>query len=89
MQGVGELFILHCALHGISIDDHFPDFTKYPSIDIPEGLEKDTHPPGLKRGTKVMVAVQYILLAGRVLDEEFIREPPKIGRSPCTGEWQL
>lgn len=63
-------FIARCI--NARIDDHFPDIAKYPSIDIPEGLEKDI-PSGIKRDTRVMIAAQHILLAGRVIDEELVQ----------------
>lgn len=59
------------------IFDHVFDNTKYPGINIPDGLENDI-PPGVKWNSRVMVAAQYILLAGHVIDEEFIQ---KDGRS--------
>jgi hypothetical protein len=76
-------FIARCT--GARVDDHLPGITKYPSIDIAEGLEKEI-PPGLTRDTRVMIAAQHILLAGRVVDEELVRKP-KI--SWGLDKWQL
>ena len=56
------------------IDDHILHISKYPRIDIADGLD-DYINPGVKRDSRVMIAAQYILLAGSVLDEEFIQNP--------------
>lgn len=64
------------------LDDHVADMTKYPRMDIPEGLEKE-HPQGVKRDCMVMVAAQYILLSVQFIDEELVIKPDE-GRSDTT-----
>jgi len=49
------------------LSDDYEDCFKYPGLDIPEGLEQDLL-LGPKRDCKVMVAAQYILLAGRAIE---------------------
>lgn len=65
-------FLAHCI--GAGLNDNYPDGCKHPIIDIPHGLEQD-QPPGLKRDCRVMVAAQYILLAGRKLADESFKWP--------------
>ena len=79
-------FVARCT--EARIDDHIPDFTKYPWIDIEEGLEKDFL-PGPKRDSRVMVAAQYILLAGHVISEEFVQKPRREGKFHGVEKWQL
>lgn len=67
-------FLARCLEAGV--DDRFDNRWKYPIIDIPNGLERDL-PPGPERDCKVMVAAQYILLAGRTLADECSRKPGK------------
>lgn len=67
------------------IDNSALPICKYPSINIPDGLDYNI-PPGIKRDSRVMNAAQYILLAGPVLDEEFIQNPKEYPRGVV--EWQ-
>ena len=79
-------FVARCT--EARIDEHFPDFIKYARLDVPEGLEKEMS-PGLKRDTRVMVAAQYILLAGHVIDEELVQKPTKKRKSYGLEKWKL
>ncbi|KAL8722778.1 MAG: hypothetical protein Q9225_000789 [Loekoesia sp. 1 TL-2023] len=65
-------FLARCIEAGLN--NGYVDRCKYPSIDIPEGLEPDL-PRGPKRDCKIMVAIQYILLAGRVVAEDCFKKP--------------
>lgn len=62
-------FIARCIEAGLDKDDE--NCFKYPRDDITIGLEHEM-PPRLARDCKVMVAAQYILLAGRALAQEFM-----------------
>jgi hypothetical protein len=63
-------FIARCVQAGLL--DRFSDgISKYPSWDVPDGLEKGLQ-PGILRDCRVMVSAQYIILAGRRLFEEFL-----------------
>jgi hypothetical protein len=64
-------FIARCIQ--ARIDDHLYHISKYPGINIPDGLDYYIG-PGVKRDSRVMIAAQYILLAGPVIDEEFIQK---------------
>lgn len=59
-------------------------------MDIPAGLEEKI-PPGIRRDTEVMIAAQYILLAGDVLDEELVKKPAREGKSNeyFVNKWRL
>lgn len=46
--------------------DSYPNRTKYPSFDIPKGLETNLV-PGHKRDCKILVSARYISLAGTAL----------------------
>jgi Protein of unknown function (DUF3632) len=54
-------FLARCIQAGLN--GNYENPCKHPCIDIPEALEQDL-PPGPKRDCKVMVAAQYILVAG-------------------------
>lgn len=63
--------------------------TNTPRINILEDLEKET-PPGLfEWDIRVMVAAQYIPLAGPVVEEELVHKPAKKDLSNCMDKWQL
>lgn len=67
------------------VDDQILPISKYPRINIADGL--DVHmQPGIKRDSRVMIAAQYILLAGPALDEGLIQDP----KAYATGvvQWQ-
>jgi len=65
-------FLARCIEAGLN--DGYGNRCKYPSIDISQGLEQDL-PRGLKRDCKLMVAAQYILLAGRTLADDCFNKP--------------
>lgn len=67
-------FLARCTEAGL--DDRYTNRCKYASIDIPNGLEDDL-PHGPKRDSRVMVAAQYILLAGRTLADDCFNKPIK------------
>jgi hypothetical protein len=71
-------FIARCIKARVIDDDKILDVDEYPSRDIPEGLETEFY-PGITRDSKVMVAAQYILIAG-----DFIG-----GKSWGIDRWQL
>ena len=75
-------FLARCIEAGV--DDSYENRCKYPSIDIPQGLEQDL-PPGPKRDCKVIVAAQYILLAGRTLADDCFKKP---GRCLGPDQWR-
>lgn len=54
------------------IDNSALPICKYPSINIPDGLDYNI-PPGIKRDSRVMIAAQYILLAGPFLTKNSSR----------------
>lgn len=60
-------FLARLTEAGLTDDDY-----KYPLADISDGLDKNL-PHGLKRDCQVMVAAQYILLAGGTLAEKFFQ----------------
>ncbi|KAH8589746.1 hypothetical protein B0O99DRAFT_676542 [Bisporella sp. PMI_857] len=62
-------FVACCTASGLN--NQYSDPCLYPSRDIPIGLEEEM-PQGLNRDCKIMVATQYILLAGTAIYEEFI-----------------
>lgn len=64
-------FLARCIEAGLL--DHLDNRCRYPSIDIPHGLEKDL-PRGPMRDCKVMTAAQYFLLAGRTLADDCFKE---------------
>ena len=66
------------------IDQKYEPSCKYPSFDIPEGLE-EIIPNQTVRDCKVMVAAQYILIAGPGIYEDFIIRP----KGSRTGQWGL
>lgn len=57
-------FLARCLDSGLL--DRYPNRTKYPSFDIPKGLETDLL-PGPKRDCKILVSAQYITLAGTAI----------------------
>ncbi|RYP12531.1 hypothetical protein DL765_007267 [Monosporascus sp. GIB2] len=65
---------------------------KHPSHEIVNGLEKE-YPLRVERDCKVMVAAQYILLAGRALHETFITRELSMGGEEaarwCLEKWPL
>lgn len=67
-------FLARCIQAGLN--NNYPDGLRYPSIDIREGLAQDL-PSGPRRDCKVMVAAQYILLAGRMIAEDCLKKPVK------------
>ncbi len=81
-------FLARCIESGL--DDHYENRCKYPGYDIPEGLEKYLQ-PGYKKDCRVMVAAQYILLAGRAIFEAFVKKPTKGSNSEKWGleKWKL
>ena len=62
-------FLARCIESGVS--KRYEDRCKYAVIDIGKGIEKDLK-PGITRDCRVMVASQYVLLAGRVVYEEIV-----------------
>lgn len=66
------------------IDQKYEPSCKYPSFDIPGGLEK-VIPNQIVRDCNVMVAAQYILIAGPGIYENFIIQPKGSER----GQWGL
>jgi Protein of unknown function (DUF3632) len=81
-------FVARCIESGIN--DKCPGRCEFSRFDIVEALEKPL-PPGVIRDSWVMVAAQYILLAGRVIDEEFFKIPAKGNISEWwgRGRWRL
>ena len=81
-------FLARCIESGL--DDHYENRCKYPGNDIPEGLEKRLQ-PGYKKDCRVMVAAQYILLAGRAVFEDFVQKPTKGSDAEKWGvdKWKL
>lgn len=75
-------FLARCTEAGLY--DNFSDRCKYASIDIPQGLGQ-VLPRGVRGDCKVMVAAQYILLAGRTLADDCFNKPVK-GLGP--EEWK-
>lgn len=81
-SGVGKFFIDEICEEWVNLSSFFArwiqagfshddeDRFKYPGLDIPEGLAQDL-PLGPKRDCKVMVAAQYILLAGRAIEHYY------------------
>lgn len=67
-------FFARCIEAGLY--DNYPNRCKSASIDIPQGLSQDL-PSGVKRDWKVMVAAQYILLAGCTLADDCFNKPVK------------
>jgi Protein of unknown function (DUF3632) len=67
-------FLAQCLQAGLN--DNYANRYKHASIDIREGLEQKL-PPGPRRDCKVMVAAQYILLAGGKIAEECVMKPGK------------
>ncbi|KAK2765316.1 hypothetical protein FQN54_008160 [Arachnomyces sp. PD_36] len=56
------------------IDDDAFDIGKYPRMNIDDAVSSHITDE-VKRNSWVMVAAQYVLLAGPVMDEEFIQKP--------------
>ena len=56
--------------------DRYENRFKYASIDISQGLDEEM-PHGTERDCKVMVAAQWILLAGRSLANDCFKQPGK------------
>lgn len=63
-------FIARCIQAGL-LDRLSDGCSKYPSWDVPDGLEKDLQ-PGILRNCRVTVSAQYIILAGRRLYDAFL-----------------
>lgn len=75
-------YLARCIQAGLI--DSYQNRCKHPSIDIPQGLEQNL-PPRPKRDCKVMVAAQYILLAGGKIAEDCFTKPVR-GFGP--DEWR-
>ena len=71
-------------------NDQYEGGCKYPSFDIPKGLEED-HPVGVIRNCLATVAVLYILLAGSKIHHEFVEKPHEDSSEKKWGldKWQL
>jgi Protein of unknown function (DUF3632) len=67
-------YLARCLQAGLN-EDYYSGF-KYASIDIPEGLDEKL-PAGSRRDSKVMVAAQYILLAGEKIAGVCLEKPVK------------
>ncbi|KAK2753931.1 hypothetical protein FQN54_007290 [Arachnomyces sp. PD_36] len=65
-------FLARCIQ--VRIDDHVLVISKYPRMNIEDGLGTYID-DSIRRSCWVMVAAQYVLLAGPVLREEFIQSP--------------
>lgn len=79
-----QAFTARCTEAGI---DYEP-FCKHPSYEILNGLEKD-YPSPVERNCKVMVAAQYILLAGREVHRSLINQEPATENSETSTAWTL
>ncbi|KAI9765889.1 MAG: hypothetical protein M1840_007030 [Geoglossum simile] len=73
-----------------NLNDQYEDGCKYPSFDIPKGLEED-HPVGVIRNCLVTVAVVYILLASSKIHYEFVENRREDSSEKRWGldKWQL
>lgn len=79
-----QAFTARCTKAGI---DYEP-FCKHPSYEIPNGLEKDYSLP-VERNCKIMVAAQYILLAGREVHRSLINQEPATENNETSTTWTL
>lgn len=79
-----QAFTARCTAAGI---DYEP-FCKHPSWEIPNGLDKDYSSP-VERNCKVMVAAQYILLAGRAIYESLVNQEPLTEKDEASSNWTL
>ncbi|RYP92120.1 hypothetical protein DL770_001781 [Monosporascus sp. CRB-9-2] len=78
-----QAFTARCTEAGIDAEP----LCKHPSFEIPNGLEEE-YSLQVERDCKVMVAAQYILLAGRAIHEEFITRPLSMGEEE-EAKWGL
>lgn len=78
-------FVARCTQAGLN--DQFKYPRKYPSKDIPIGLEKD-HAPGVRRNCLIRVAAQYILLCGSKISDG-IKDAPTERQRWWADKWQL
>jgi Protein of unknown function (DUF3632) len=81
-------FLARCIASGIN--DSYKDGYELLKININEALEKD-HPPGIYRDCWIMVAAQYILLAGEAIYKQMISSAVKGSDSERRGldKWRL
>ncbi|WYZ36950.1 hypothetical protein EsH8_II_000456 [Colletotrichum jinshuiense] len=81
-------FLARCIQSGRN--DSFENWSKYPGVDIPKGLEEN-HDQGPRRKYLLLAALQYLLLAGEKLHSEFISRHPDGSekRRWGLGKWQL
>ncbi|KAI0384667.1 hypothetical protein F5Y04DRAFT_247527 [Hypomontagnella monticulosa] len=78
-------FIARCTQSGLN--DNFSHPCKYPSFDIPKGLEEEWL-PGFRRSSLIRVAAQYILLAGSKLCEHWL-EASNTAKDRAVDRWKL
>jgi Protein of unknown function (DUF3632) len=67
-------YLARCLQAGLN--DNYPNGFKHASIDIREALDEKS-PPGPGRDSQVMVAAQYILLAGEKIAGECVMKHVK------------
>lgn len=81
-------FFARLIAHGI--DQKYEPRCKYPRFDVCEDLEEDI-PNKTVRGCKVMVAAQYILIAGSGIYEEYIAKQVRGSEKEQRGldQWRL
>ncbi|KAI0384669.1 hypothetical protein F5Y04DRAFT_218933 [Hypomontagnella monticulosa] len=79
-------FLARCIQAGLN--DNYELGTRYPSIDIPKGLEEE-HIPGVGRSCFVRVATQYILLAGPKLCKAWLEDDLGEQKRWATDKWKV